>query len=112
MFIRPRLVAQRVLGIVLLLSTVSQLADTQSHCPEAGVGHTNKGTQWDGHLIGERPVTQETTQNSGSASETVSGYAGTPAAGGGASVSGTMETPSWGRHRDAGGWMRPRRDTA
>lgn len=94
MFIRPRLVAQRVLGIVLLLSTVSQLADAQSHCPKEVVGHTNKGNQWDGHLIGERPVTQETTQNSGSASGTVSGNTGTPAAGGGASVSGTTGSTS------------------
>lgn len=63
MFIRPRLVAQRVLGIVLLLSTVSQLADAQPHCPKEDGG-------------------------------TVSGEPGTPAAGGGASVSGTTGSTS------------------
>ncbi len=86
---RPRLVARRVLGIAVLLSTVTRLVDAQSHCPKEVVGHTNKGNTWDGHLIGERPVTEESTQNSGTASGTVSGTAGTPAGGGGASVSGT-----------------------
>jgi hypothetical protein len=78
-----------VLGIAVLLSTVTRLVDAQSHCPKEVVGHTNKGNTWDGHLIGERPVTEESTQNSGTASGTVSGTAGTPAGGGGASVSGT-----------------------
>jgi hypothetical protein len=44
MFIRPRLVAQRVLGIVLLLSTVSQLADAQSHCPKEDGGTVSEHT--------------------------------------------------------------------
>jgi len=49
---------------------------------------------WEGHLIGERPVTKETTTTSGSATGTVSGSTGTPAGGGGASVSGTTGTTS------------------
>ncbi|WP_396216905.1 hypothetical protein [Gemmatimonas sp.] len=89
MFIGSRMIASRVLGIILSLSTMSQIASAQSHCPEEVVGHTNMGNKWDGHLIGEHPVTTETTQTSGTTTGTVSGNAGTPAAGGGASVSGT-----------------------
>ena len=85
----PRIVASRIFGNMLLLSTVSQLADAQSHCPDEVVGHTNKGNEWNGHLVGERPVTEETTQTGGTTTGTVSGNAGTPAGGGGASVSTT-----------------------
>jgi hypothetical protein len=89
MLIGSRMVASRVIGIVLSLSAVSQIASAQSHCPPEVVGHTNKGNEWDGHLVGERPVTQETTHTGGSTTGTVSGGAGTPAGGAGASVSGT-----------------------
>lgn len=85
----PRIVASRIFGNMLLLSMVSQLADAQSHCPHEVVGHTNKGNEWNGHPIGERPVTGETTQTGGTTTGTVSGNAGTPAGGGGASVSTT-----------------------
>ncbi len=85
----PWRVAPRARGVLLLLATVAQGAEAQSHCPANVVGHTNRGNTWEGHLIGERPVTEETTRNSGTASGTVSGNAGTPAGGGGASVSGT-----------------------
>ena len=85
----PRIVASRIFAIMLSLSMVSQIADAQSHCPNEVVGHTNKGNEWNGHLIGERPVTEETTQSGGTTTGTVSGNAGTPAGGGGASVSTT-----------------------
>jgi hypothetical protein len=52
------------------LLMVSQIADTQSHCRQEVDGHTNKGNQWDGLLIGERPVTEETTQTSGTTAKT------------------------------------------
>lgn len=51
--------------MLLLLATGAQPVGAQSHSPKHVVGHTNKGNTWDGHLTGERPVTNETTRNSG-----------------------------------------------
>jgi hypothetical protein len=56
------------------------------------VGHTNKGNEWDGHLTGERVVTEERTSTTGSTSGTVSGTATSPAGSAGGSVTTTSGT--------------------
>lgn len=88
-FVRRCHIRSQVFALAVAFSTINGHLHAQSHCPKEVVGHTKKGNTWDGHLIGERPVTVEKTENSGTASGTVSGTAGTPSGGGGASVSGT-----------------------
>lgn len=82
----------RILAVATLVSTFSASASAQSDCPEDVIGHTNKGNQWDGHLIGERTVTVETTTTSGTTSGTVSGTATSPTGSAGGSVTTTSGT--------------------
>ncbi len=87
----PRL-SGRILAVAALVSALSTTANAQSDCPEEVIGHTNKGNEWEGHLIGERPVTVETTTTTGTTSGTVSGTATSPAGSAGGSVTTTTGT--------------------
>jgi hypothetical protein len=87
-----RQVIRNVFLGIALVSMTTQTANAQSHCPPEVIGHTNHRNQWEGHLIGERPVTQEKTTNGPTVSGTVSGSAGTPAGSGGGSVTATSST--------------------